>query len=191
MTLDAGDIVQVLPDPAAVDETGTWQRVVAPAHRASPDTRTECDDVPFVVGWIATGDGDPWVSADLHCPELPAEMSELAATAEQPLLRLACFGTRTMTVHGSLVPPPDGEIGFICPGIDPSWLTCGIDQIANGGVITPIRLPPGNPLPVGEELDVRVQVDHPAAESCVSRADVRYAPEAVTAFCRAQLVVVP
>jgi hypothetical protein len=189
--VDAGDIVHVLPDPPAVDEASTWHRVVAPANHGLPEVGTPCDDVPFVVGWIATGLGEPWVSTDVQCPGLPQSLGALAAASAEPLRVLACFGSLEMRVQGTRLPPPEGGIGFSCPGIEPAWLTCGIDQLTDGSANLSIRIPPGSSLPVDIEMNQTVALDHPAAESCVSLAEGRYSPEAVVAFCRVQLVAVP
>jgi hypothetical protein len=189
--LDAGDIVLVLPDPPVVDETSDWHRVVAPADDGLPAIGTTCDDVPFVVGWIATGLGEPWVTADLQCPDQPASIGELAAALAEPLLALACFESSAIAVRGSLVPPPDGEIGFACPGIEPGWLTCGIDRVTDGSSSVVVRIPPGSSLPVDIDIQLVIEVDHAAAQSCISLAEGGYSPEAVVAFCRVQLVVLP
>jgi hypothetical protein len=189
--LDAGDIVLVLADPPGIDEVSAWHRVVAPADDGLPQIGTPCDDVPFVVGWIATGLGDPWVSADVECPGLPTEIGDLAAADAEPLRLLACFGSQRIAVRGSLLPPPDGGIGFSCPGIEPQWLTCGIDAVTDGISSLAVRIPPGSSFPVDTEVQLVIELNHPAAQSCVSLAEDRYAPEAVVAFCRAQLVVVP
>jgi hypothetical protein len=188
--LDAGTVVRLLPDPPAVDETSTWLRVVAPADDGLREVDTPCDDVPFVVGWLATGLGDPWVTAGADCPGLPTDLGELAAARAEPLLLLACFAPRQIMVRGSLVPPPEGGIGLSCPGIDPSWLTCGIDRVTDGTSTVTVRIPPGSSLPLDTDIQIVLKLDHSAAQSCVSMAEGRYAPEAVAAFCRAQLVVV-
>ena len=188
--LDAGTIVHVLSDPPAVDESSTWHRVVAPADDGQPQIGTLCDDVPFVVGWIATGFGEPFVSRDVECPALPTDVDQLAAVAAEPQLILACFDSRPISVRASVVPPPESGIGFSCPGVEPAWLTCGIDRITDGTSNVTVRIPPDMSLPVDGDAAIVVHVDDAAAESCASLVGGRYSPEAIATFCATQLVVV-
>ena len=189
--LDADTVIHVLSDPPAIDESSTWHRVVAPADDGQTQIGTPCDDVPFVVGWIATGTGEPFVSRDVECPALPTDVAQLAAVAAEPLVALACFESRTISVRASVVPRPDGGIGLSCPGIEPTWLTCGIDRITDGTSNVTIRIPPDLSMPVDGDAAIVVHVGDAAAESCASLAGDRYSPEAIATFCATQLVVVP
>ena len=100
MRLNEGDTVLELPDTPVVDEDYLWKRVVAPADDGVPSVGTACDDVPFVVGWIATGPDDTWVGA-VHCPPIPTDLSELAAASSHLLFRLACLADREVTIRAA------------------------------------------------------------------------------------------
>lgn len=189
--LDEGDAVLELPDTPVFEGNYLWKRVVAPADDGVPSVGTACDDVPFVVGWIATGPGDTLGGA-VHCPPIPTDLSELAAASSDLLFRLACLADREVTMHAAVVPPPEGGIGFSCPGIEPGWLTCGIDQVTDGVEQVPVRVPPGAQVSHGTDVEIVLRVDDPAAQDCVPPAGDRYPwPETVRVFCRVQLSLVP
>jgi hypothetical protein len=86
---------------------------------------------------------------------------------------------------------PEG-IGFRCPGIEPSWLTCSLEVVqANAdGIGIRVRVPPTLAMPTrGERILVTGHFDDAAAASCVP-ADLQYVSQLqATFYCRTQFVL--
>lgn len=86
---------------------------------------------------------------------------------------------------------PDGGVGFSCPGVDPAWLTCGIQRLGEGSTRLTVRVPEDRTFETGVPANVAVHFDDPAAATCRSQAGVEDDPAAVQVFCRTQLVLGP
>ncbi|HEX7171727.1 MAG TPA: hypothetical protein VF365_03845 [Candidatus Limnocylindria bacterium] len=191
--LGEGAVVLVLNDRPVTDGAYIWHRVVAPASDGAPAIGTRCDDIPFVAGWVASSAGgtDEWLIGKVECAPTPGTLAQLADLSTEPMRGLACVGSNEIRLTAALAPPPEGGIGFSCPGLDPVWLTCGIDRLVDGSTSTVVRLPEGATLETGVPANVSLHFDDPAASTCRSLADVDDDPAAIELFCRTQLVVGP
>lgn len=190
--LGAGTVVLVLDDRPVTDGGRIWHRVVAPADDGAPANGTRCDDIPFVAGWVASSEGgDDWLVGKVECAPTPGTLAQLADLATEPMRALACLGSDELRLTAEFLPPPDDGIGFSCPGVAPAWLTCGIEQLADGPTALTVRVPEDQTYEAGVPVTVALHFDDPAAASCSSLADVGDDPAAVRVFCRTQLVVGP
>ena len=190
--LEEGTVVLVLDDAPVNDGAYIWHHVVAPADDGAPAIGSRCDDIPLVAGWVASSRGpDEWLVQTIACPPEPSDLGMLADVATEPLRGLACFGPDEIRVTAELAPPPDGGIGFSCPGVDPAWLTCGIDRLVDGSTTVAVRLPEGVTEETGVPAVFALHFDDPAAAACRSLADVDDDPAVIELFCRTQLVLGP
>jgi hypothetical protein len=184
-----------LLDEALVEAEGySWRYVVVNATYPIDLAPGEapCHEVPTLVGWVATGmTDDPWLGPS-PCPDVPTEIDGLSEAAGEPLLALACFSRDSLTVEGFYPTIPEG-IGFSCPGIEPGWLTCGLEALTSttaDRVGTRVRVPPTLAMPPrGQRIVVTGHFDDPAAETCLP-ADPAYVGELQAIFyCRTQFVI--
>ena len=188
--LGEGAIVLVLDDAPVTGGGHTWHRVVAPADDGDRAIGTRCDDIPFVAGWVASSEGeDDWLVGTLDCDSAPSSLAQLADLVAEPMRGVACVGSGEMRLSAEFVPPPEGGIGFSCPGVNPAWLTCGIHRLADGPTTVTVRVPEDVTPETGVPTTVVLHFDDPAAVTCRSLADVDDDPAAVEIFCRTQLVV--
>lgn len=182
--LEAGDVVWMLADEPVVADGYTWYHAVVHAMQS-------CTEVPTLPGWIAGGPrDDPWLRPLDTCPAAPTSLGEMAALADQPLLALSCFSRFELTIKGFYPAPPEGGIGLTCPGISPSWLTCGISMLRSDTSALIIRVPPTLTMPAAEQqITVTGHFDDVAAQQCIP-ADANYVgPVQATFYCRTQFVI--
>jgi len=143
-------------------------------------------------GWVAATarDGEPWLVAGRpSCPAAPKDFATLAALTDGQ--KLACFSGVPITVRARLLPCNCDVDG---PGMEPDWffpssrpmsqedadrLGGGPLVLAQPGARAPLvndladfflYLDPAgkhpSTLPIGEEVEVTVMFDHPAAAGC-------------------------
>lgn len=140
--LGAGTVVLVSEERPVTDGGRIWHPVVAPADDGTPAIGTRCDDIPFVAGWVASSEGgDDWLVGKVECPPTPSTLAQLADLATEPMRGLACLGSDEMRLTAEFLALPDGGIGFSCPGVQPAWLTCGIQQLADGPTTLTVACP--------------------------------------------------
>lgn len=182
--LATGDVVWITDDESQVQDGYLWYQVVAPDHGCTGS------ELALVAGWVAAGpvDDPRWIERfDEECPE-PSTATDLPAS---PLVRLACYGAQTLTLHGIRPNPPEGGIGFTCPGIEPQWLTCGLDTLGPTTDSDPafvIRIPPGVEASAYGSVVVIGAFDDSRAEDCSEPAN-RFSNLVVQIYCRTQFVV--
>lgn len=171
-----------------VEAAGYDWYLVAPLLRA--------DDSRGPFGWIAGGsrEGEDWVRAvEAPCPE-PVDLAGVLAI--QPLERLACFGTDTLTLSAPTISCGAGSGPWT---FSPSWILevggCGMATTASGDIVL-FRVPPGGSSPGPAPTMVTGHFDDPAVLTCtVTTADpVAYpAPsrEEAVVMCRSEFVIGP
>ena len=191
--LDAGAVVWIFGGTPVEAEGYSWNHVVVNAiyPSDSPSGEAPCHEVPTLLGWVASPRDDPWLGPIGSCPGEPVDVEGLSELATEPLLSLACFSRQPLTVEGWYPMVPEG-IGFRCPGIEPSWLTCSLEVVqANAdGIGIRVRVPPTLAMPTrGERILVTGHFDDAAAASCVP-ADLQYVSQLqATFYCRTQFVL--
>lgn len=191
--LNAGAVVWILDGTPVEAEGYSWNHVVVNATYPSSSLSGEapCHEVPTLVGWVASPRDDPWLGTVDSCRGAPTEVEELSELANEPLLALACFSQKSLTIEGWYPTIPEG-IGFSCPGIEPGWLTCSLEavQASADGIGIRVRVPPTLAMPArGGRIVVTGHFDDAAAASCVP-ADLQYVGQLqATFYCRTQFVL--
>jgi len=182
--LATSDVVWMLDDEPVIADGYSWYHTVVQASQG-------CSEVPILPGWVAAGPtGEPWLRALDACPATPTSLADVAALADQPLLALACFSQFELTIEGFYRAPPDGGIGFTCPGISPSWLTCGISMLRSDTSTLTIRVPPTVAMPAAEQqMTVTGHFDDAAAQECLPADPNHIAQVQATFYCRVQFAI--
>ena len=170
-------------DAAPQQQDGyVWSEIVAATYA--------CDELGLVVGWIASqaDNGQNWLGVpgmDCYPPTTPFDLGR------NRLTWLDCYSGQPLTFHAAYARLPKG-IGFTCPGIEPSWLTCGIESLNDTGGSEfgfVIRIPPDVETPRrGEQVVVTGRLDDPLAQNCAEPAH-RFAEVVVEMYCRTQFVI--
>jgi hypothetical protein len=190
--LYAGAVVWILDGTPVEAEGYSWNHVVVNAiYPYSPSGEAPCHEVPTLAGWVASQRDDPWLGPVDSCPDAPTEVEELSELATEPLLALACFARQSLTFEGWYPTLPEG-IGFSCPGIEPTWLTCSLEAVQSvaDGIGIRVRVPPTLAMPArGERIVLTGHFDDPAAADCLP-ADLQYVGQLqATFYCRTQFVL--
>jgi len=178
--LTTSDRAFVVDGPVAA--SGYAWFLVAPLRRA--------DDSAGPFGWIAAAsrEGEAWLRP--IAPACPSTVDLATVAALQPLERLTCFGTDTLTLSADAAECGAGGGPWTW---EPAWLgAIGGCALVEGDASLLVRIPPGG-TPIGSvPAVVRGHFDDPAAASCtVTSADpATPAPSAEEAvlICRTEFV---
>ena len=163
---------------------------------------------PIWFGWVAAASetGEPWlVEQDIACPTDPLTAENLGV-GRTALERLSCFGSDPITFRGWWPEiPEDAGLGGACAfQEEPSgWLLCqninynliaadDTEDFSGNGVTVSIDPATDAEMPErGTWVEVRVQLDDPAAQSCGedANAESELESEQLVLACRAEMTL--
>ena len=188
-TLDAPQLLYVLDGPVAA--SGYKWYLTVPLF---PDYLPHGEDPPS--GWVAAGgkDGEPWVApSSVPCPAPDLYAIMMLST----LARLACFGSRELTLEGTT----GGCFVSVPASVDPGWLNsvgCSIapdgydpQAVPSPGALV-LRFADGGGVDADQRVTVTGHFDDPAASTCRSTPGFESdapAPAFMVLGCRTQFVV--